>query len=149
MTTGRINQVTTFQATLAGAFCIGVGIPKDTFPDGSSSRPRPFHKISQQPRRGFPVSRRTRHSILGPVTRSPCTLDLTSLRDTSPRLDQTRIEPFKGDYQRPAAPWRHARSRRIPTWLIASGLAIGKQSTSPFVADERFKRAPSDLPRLR
>lgn len=41
-----------------------------------------------------------------------------------------RSPTFNGDYQRPMTPKRHTQTWRIPEWLAASGLTIGKQSTS-------------------
>lgn len=41
-----------------------------------------------------------------------------------------RSPTFNGDYQRPMTPKRYTQTWRIPEWLAASGLTIGKQSTS-------------------
>jgi hypothetical protein len=57
---------------------------------------------------------------------------------------RTRITVLDEDYQQPAAPGRHAQSRRIPEWLFATGLAIGKQSTPFYIADTHHKRAVPD-----
>jgi hypothetical protein len=157
MTTGRINQVTTFHAIpRGGGFCIGPGsIPKDTFyPDGSSStrssRPTShFPTISRRPGKekktpfpSFDVLQL--HLLQVAFARSPCT-PISQVSGTLLLvLSRTKITPFEEDYQRSASSKRRTRSRRIPMWLIASGLAIGKQSTSLFVADERFQGAPSD-----
>jgi hypothetical protein len=59
----------------------------------------------------------------------------------SPCPDKNKGHPtFHEDYRRLAAPKRHAQAWRIPKWLTASGLTIGKQPTSFNVARARHQR---------
>ncbi|EIW51417.1 uncharacterized protein TRAVEDRAFT_137429, partial [Trametes versicolor FP-101664 SS1] len=55
----------------------------------------------------------------------PC-FPISQVSDQLSQSVRTRITAFNEDYQQPAAPKRCAQPRRIPEWLIATGLAIGK-----------------------
>jgi hypothetical protein len=90
MTTGRINQVTTFRF-------VGVGIPKDTLPRLEFINKvidRFFQDLTDDPTYGF--FRLSTYYTSGSVGQIPLYPDLTSLRDASPRPFERRSHPSKG-----------------------------------------------------
>ena len=118
MTTGRINQVTTFRSAFAA-----VVYSRAT--------------IRSLSRLGVHLSHCQR-----PIVAQGCLctslLESTSVITSFPILARLSWDPlvqgqgsptFFEDYQWPVTPERHTQSRRIPEWLTASGLTIGKEST--------------------
>ena len=65
-----------------------------------------------------------------PQMASPCFPFSHVLSKIPSSRRETKVTALDEDYQRPATPERHAQTWRIPQWLAASGLTIGKQSTS-------------------
>ncbi len=117
------------------------GVPGDAFPDGSSSTTSVKTTFAHETSQDNPMV-----VTFGLSTYSSLSLKVGSLdpplfplvprshksQERFPSsLSQTKITPFKEDYQRSAPSQRQRRPRRISEWLITSGLAIGKQSTSP------------------
>lgn len=123
MTTGRINQVTDFPHR-PPFFQGGPAVhrystsSRTAFPDGSSSFSSfslGHHTIPPTVPSLDVLAFRSFLSLLVPRSH-------TSQGHRSSGPCWTRITPFDGDYQRSASPARQARPRRIPEWLIASGL---------------------------
>src|ERR1700690_1744114 len=128
MTTGRINQVTTFRNHFRGhrllAACQGhpplsrCGVRQLLF----HSRPTAAC--------GTPSPPRGVQATSNPQMASPCFPFSHVLSKIPLSHRETKVTALYEDYQRPATPERHTQTWRIPQWLAASGLTIGKQSTS-------------------
>src|SRR5258707_2588515 len=115
MTTGRINQVTTFHATLRMAY---VGTQH---PERHLSRREFINKVIKtifaRPCDDLAIIfRLSTYSLFLKVGHSiPLYPDLTSLRDASPRpFHRRRSHPSKGTTSNRHHLKRHTRSRRIP-----------------------------------
>jgi hypothetical protein len=132
MTTGRINQVTNLPRasprTRPEPPSRGGRAPPSKV-GVSSTR---FHQSGARPSRGTHPDRRPN----GPTEKSqrshylvPPISHVSGRRPPVP--EATKMASYGEDYQRPADVRDATRSRRILEWLIASGLAIGNQST-PF-----------------
>ncbi|KAJ7429167.1 hypothetical protein FB451DRAFT_707921 [Mycena latifolia] len=129
MTTGRINQVTTFlkpaqqlrgskQRPLLATARTDVALGA-----GSVSLTRYCDRFN---RNDEELSQR--YSLVKANGRNTLFPDLTNFEHASPGHSQaTRMAALRENYQQPAEVTKTtAQSRRIPKWLNASGLAIGK-----------------------
>ena len=133
MTTGRINQVTTFRARSKRG-------PKQTTATLQPHRGQISQKgVFRQP--GFTMLITTLRAIppkcttlLNAATKPPCSPFSHCFRHISTRhLTATSFMAFEENYQQPARSAKDfTQSRRILNWLIATGLAISNQSTSHF-----------------
>jgi hypothetical protein len=132
MTTGRINQVTTFRNHFRGhrllAACSGhsplsgCGVCQlfvRTRPTAARGRLPPHSGYKRPQTHGWHhlVSRSHTSRARSPLSRG-----------------ETKVTALDEDYRRPTTPQRHAQTWRISEWLAASGLTIGKQSTSFIIA---------------
>src|SRR6202035_2095817 len=122
MTTGRINQVTTVRRATPERRHRGRGSrsPRGELSPGWSFVSFPSHsqgrigKAPPRPRGGGHTGESNRSNRDRLVPLDPARSKRTPLR---PRYG-TEIVAFGEDYQRPTAPERRARSRRVPEWVI-------------------------------
>jgi len=141
MTTGRINQVTTFRPAFAAIVYSRV-IEHSLSRCGVRHSLMVFSSRSIAAQDGLFLSVRVTHPLepTNGITSFPILAHLKW--DPLVPWKEQRSPTFNGDYQRPMTPKRHTRRRGgSPSGLkAASGLAIGKQSTSFNIAQARRTR---------
>ena len=125
MTTGRINQVTTFQITRFRRYGqqVGTGNNKVAFPTGSSSTE--LCSVLDLDRES--AFSRWRTSFFN-VYRASLSPGLARFGyHFSQSVPKTGIALLFEDYQRPESPWKDAHSRGgSPSGYLKTGLAISK-----------------------
>jgi hypothetical protein len=145
MTTGRINQVTTIQNHFRGrrllAACQGQaplsrhGVHQLLFTLNTVDPPQLAEAFPPPPSEGWV------QATSNPQMVSPC-FPFSHVSSKIPlSRGETKVTALDEDYQRPATHTEeHARTWWIPYWLAASGLTIGKQSTSFIIARSHHRR---------